>query len=244
MKFIKRQALSRNDPMNNAFAVEIDGRIVTNSTNSLQLPKGSTFARPDFPGNGQMRYNEDLNDNEIYNITGQGTGWEKIKTNRQSPITVQTLGQGNYNNNYFGPLAYNVSISKPQNVLVFVENVYQIPNTNYTLVSTNGFTTTALTVGITGFNASSIVLTTTTNLTIGMTIEATTGILPGTTVTNVDTVSKTISIDPTTNGSIAGGTVLSFVYPPDGVLVTFSSPPPTKPVTALLGFDGYAPPNN
>jgi hypothetical protein len=132
MRFIKRLVLNKKDPVSNTFAVEADGRIRTTTVRSLQLPSGTTTQRPS-PEDGMVRYNTTLHDGEIYNVSGDGTGWERIKTNRQGQITPQNLGVGNYANTVFGPLSYDVDVAKPQNVMVFVDNVYQIPTTNYTL---------------------------------------------------------------------------------------------------------------
>jgi hypothetical protein len=50
-----------------------------------------------------VRYNADLTEAEMYNGLGAGLGWEVIRTVRPAPITVQTLGPGNYATfDYFG----------------------------------------------------------------------------------------------------------------------------------------------
>ena len=131
MKYSKRLSINRFNPSDTSFAYQIDGTIITNSTTAMQHPSGTSSQRPSSPVNGEVRYNATTQDTELYNISGLGTGWEKVKTNRQTVITPQNLGFGNYANTLFGPLSYNVSTSAPQNVLVFVDNVFQIPNTNY-----------------------------------------------------------------------------------------------------------------
>jgi len=170
MKYTKRLVLNRFNPTDSSFAVAIDSSIVTTTKVGMQLPSGAEADRAVYPVNGVVRYNQTTNDSEIYNIAGEGTGWEKIKMNRQDDIICQNVGTGDYTTSVFGPLAYNVDITKPQNVMIYVENVYQIPITNYTL---------------------------------------TTG--PGTTATTY---------------------------------ISFTSPPPDKTITALLGFDNFAPTNN
>jgi hypothetical protein len=174
MKFYKKLSLNTKDPQSNRFAVENDNKIVTTSKVSLQLPAGTITDRPSTFVNGQIRYSATLNEFEVYNGSGFGTGWEIVRTVRPANITVQNLGSGDYVTTTFGPLQYTLdtnstnytNFQKPQNIMLYVENVYQIPFTNYTLVQGTG----------------------------------------------------------------------------DSVMVEFTSPPPTKVITAILGMDGYFPP--
>jgi hypothetical protein len=242
MRFIKRLVLNKKDPVSNTFAVEADGRIRTTTVRSLQLPSGTTGQRPT-PVDGMIRYNTTLHDSEIYNIDGAGTGWERIKTNRQATITPQNLGVGNYVNTVFGPLAYDVDPTKPQNVMVFVDNVYQIPTTNYTLELGSGISTSTTLTADMFTNASSIHVTTTSNILIGMTVSATSGFANGTTVTSVDSITNVVGINPHATGTLLTGGTVTFAES-SGVFVNFTSPAPAKQVFALLGFDGYTPPNS
>jgi hypothetical protein len=140
MKFVKRLALNRYDQMSDRFAVLADDRIVTTSKKSLQFPAGDQGAdRPIINVNGYARYNNDLNEFEVYNGGSPGTGWEKIRTVRMAPITVQKLGPGDYVNKVFGPLKYKSGenykdYTHPENIFVYVENVFQLPITNYILI--------------------------------------------------------------------------------------------------------------
>lgn len=171
MKFYKRLSMNLKDPQSNKFAVEDSGQIVTNTKVSLQIPTGAVTDRPSMFVDGQIRYSTTLHEFEVYNGSGNGAGWEIMRTVRPANIIVQNLGSGDYATTTFGPLQYTTgtnytNFQKPQNIMVYVENVYQIPFSNYTLVQGNG----------------------------------------------------------------------------TEVLIEFSSPPPTKPITALIGFDGYYPP--
>jgi hypothetical protein len=101
---------------------------------------------PATPVVGMMRYNTTHNEVQVY----QGSAWRNIKFKEASPIVQQSLGVGDASTVYFGPLnaAYNptnISSNVPlsggqsagqfggQNILVIVENVIQIYNTNYTI---------------------------------------------------------------------------------------------------------------
>lgn len=245
MRFIKRLGLNKKDPSSNTFAVEADGRIVTTTARSLQLPSGGTNARPGSPVNGMTRYNINTLDSEIYNSGGAGTGWEKIKMNRQDAITPQNLGVGNYVNSLFGPLAYQVDASKPQNIFVYVDNVYQIPTTNYTLEYGSGVQIKHNLVNSIGPGVSIFAIDTSTNVLVGMIIQAPSGLAANTTVTNVNTTVSPplITIAPATTGGIGASTTATFTYNSSATFINFTSAAPAKQVFTLLGFDNYVPPN-
>jgi hypothetical protein len=251
MRFIKRLALNKKDPANNRFAVEADDRIVTTSKVSLQLPTGTTLNRPSQVAEGQIRLNTSRNETEIFNSVGFDSNgntwdspWERVKTNRQANITAQNLGIGDYHNSLFGPLAYNINPEFPQNVLVFVDNVYQTPNTNYNLVLGTDYSDTVLLSLASNEGENILYLTTTTNVLVGQTVSSiNSGIPSATTVTNIDYVGRAITISNNLTNTLSIGSPIDFSYQ-SGVLINFTSSVPNKPVLALLGFDGYYPPNN
>ena len=83
-----------------------------------------------------MRYNTDDNRFEVYEA-GVWNGVRNAAPSAYAPITIQSLGNGDASETVFGPLNsgdpfYPVPAAA-QNVLVFAENVFQIPITNYTL---------------------------------------------------------------------------------------------------------------
>ena len=99
------------------------------------LPKGTTAQRPQLTSvrqptdaNGTIRYNTDLNEIEAY----VGGNWETVRAPGASAISIETFGPGNLSDTIFGPLN-NVPASA-NNIIVLVENVMQIPTTNFSLV--------------------------------------------------------------------------------------------------------------
>lgn len=265
MRYIKKLALNKKDPQNDRFSVLQDDRIVTSSASSMEVPYGAKEDRPTNLVDGTIRFNTTLQEFEVYNSQNPGfKPWEILRTIRQATITSQNLGYGNYNDTIFGPLEYNVNISKPQNILVFVENVWQTPNTDYTLISDptpetallSSNTTTGVTVlfvnTLTNIDAGGF-YSTVTNIDSGnpdsdtwRTVSAPSGIQLGTTVTNVNHVYNAIQegyeigISLPTTGSISSGTTITFSYNA-GTYIQFNGNVPAKPVYALLGFDGYFP---
>jgi hypothetical protein len=143
MRFLKQKTLSKYSPSDNALFIAdarasghtADGaRAIMDITGGLRLPKGTTAQRPEVTGmrngngpNGFIRYNTDTHTLEAY-IDGN---WEVVRAPGASTITKQTLGPGDDVETTFGPL--DIEPSSDDNILVFVENVFQISITNYNL---------------------------------------------------------------------------------------------------------------
>lgn len=251
MRYLKKLALYRNVPVNDRLSVLPDTRIVTNSTTSLQMPTGPKETRPSTLVDGTVRYSSTLKEFEVYNSQNPGPHpWEILRTIRQATITPQNLGYGNYNDYIFGPLSYDVAISKPQNILVFIDNVYQTPTSNYTLVSNPSSATSPLSVS-TSTGVNTLYLSTLTNIDVGepgvwRTISAPTNLQVGTTVTSISTTINPImkgyavGISLPTTGALTSGTIITVSYSA-GTFIQFTGAVPAKPVFVLMGFDGYFP---
>jgi len=135
MRFLKQKTLSKYSPSDQTLFANHYGRAVMEITGGLRLPKGTTAQRPQLSGvrttggaNGFMRYNTSTNSIEAY-VDGV---WEVVRAPGATAITKQTLGPGNEVETTFGPLT-KIPNSE-NNILVFVENVFQISDTNYNLV--------------------------------------------------------------------------------------------------------------
>jgi hypothetical protein len=144
MKFLKTKNISKfsiNDRTLIAYpdANGPGGRVVMNSRGGLMLPKGTTGQRPQLTSvrqptdaNGTIRYNTSNSTIEAY----VGGTWVVVASPVASAITKQTLGPGDGTETVFGPLntSFVTSYSaSDDNVLVLVENVFQISTTNYTV---------------------------------------------------------------------------------------------------------------
>lgn len=135
MKFIKRSSLNAKNIKDESVVSFPDGRVVLGTTNSVLMPKGADADRPASPVNGHVRYNTDSNELEVY----QDSAWRKVAYKEPTGIVQQDLGNGDDVEVYFGPLNSGNTdypypeLSAPQNIMVFVENVYQISTTNYIL---------------------------------------------------------------------------------------------------------------
>lgn len=145
MKFLKTKNISKfsiNDRTLIAYpdANGPGGRVVLNSHGGLMLPKGTTAQRPQLTGvrqptdaNGTIRYNISNSTIEAY----VGGTWVTVASPVASAIYKQTLGPGDGIETLFGPLneTYVTAFSaSPDNLIVLVENVFQISVTNYSVV--------------------------------------------------------------------------------------------------------------
>jgi hypothetical protein len=107
----------------------------------LRLPKGTTAQQPNLSGvempngaNGMLRYNTTTDELECY-IAGF---WETVKGSAINTIIQSGLGPGDFVETKFGPLntAYAPDyLANANNIIVLVENVWQIAGTNFTIVT-------------------------------------------------------------------------------------------------------------
>jgi hypothetical protein len=113
------------------------------SRNSVTLPKGTTAAQPTAPVAGMLRYNTTLDNLEYYNGTnflqvGGGVGGvatvtaDSITIDGNTPVLTYAMPSG-------------LTPTDENNVLVFLEGIYQKPST-YTIAGSN-ITLAAVLVG-------------------------------------------------------------------------------------------------
>ena len=139
MRYLKKQ--STNTSILNGRGIIYDAvELATiESTSALLLPKGTTGNRPTAV-EGMIRYNTTTQNFEAYEANPAfGTpGWKKFRTDEPKLIHAQNLGNGDNVESLFGPLDANDAVtpvpSAPAQVLCMVENVLQIPTTNYIFI--------------------------------------------------------------------------------------------------------------
>lgn len=135
MKFLKNKNISRFSISDQTLYANQYGRYIFDGTGAIRLPKGNTAQRPQLSGvktpngaNGYIRYNTDGNTIEAY-IDGV---WQTVAAPGASGIVKQTLGPGDDLQTIFGPL-HAVPPSE-DSIIVLVENVWQISNTNFNIL--------------------------------------------------------------------------------------------------------------
>ena len=227
-------------------AVTTIDSIVMNTPKNLLIPKGVESNRPGSPTNGMIRYNTDSDEFEGY----QAGVWRSFKFKEASKIRLQNLGGIDGYSYFYGPLDStfynpdNVSSNNPginydgQNVLVFIENVFQIFNTNY--VVTHNPTAGILTNAQSNAGSTTLTFASTALIPANSVVTGSAYLQAGTTCTVTSSTQVTLSL-PLSGGNIVNGTPITFTAPA-GYYLNFTSDPVYasmigKQITVLLGFD-------
>lgn len=130
MRLLKAQNTNLRNIKGKGVKYDLQDQVIVDSANTILLPKGTTAERPNSPVNGHIRYNTDNQDFEAYS----NGAWRTLRYEEPVPqgIIQQNLGNGDAVETVFGTLS-PIPVAA-QNVLVFVENVFQIATTNYNLI--------------------------------------------------------------------------------------------------------------
>lgn len=144
MRLLKAQNTNLRSITGKGVQYGIDDLVTVDSTNSMIVPKGTDAQMPASNVNGMLRYNTDDDQFEAY----QNGAWREIRfkePNQDPGITWQNLGNGDATETVFGELnSGDTDFPAPDsadNILVLIENVIQIPTTNYTIHQTAEITT-------------------------------------------------------------------------------------------------------
>lgn len=147
MRFLKTLTLNRRAIYDDRLAVTTANGVVMNTTHSLLLPRGLTASRPAGQA-GMVRYNTSTSQLEAY----QDGAWRPVSFKEPGKITLQSIGTGNAVETTFGPLTPDPYTAYPtqqsgmtwdaaqmaKNLIVIVENVFQVATINYTVVQNPG----------------------------------------------------------------------------------------------------------
>ena len=227
MRLIKRQTTNLRSIAGKGVQYDIDDQVIVDSERALLVPKGATSERPSEPGiatsqtEGQLRYNSTTEQFEAY----QNGSWRNIRfkePNTDPGIVQQTLTGADATNIIFGKLANQTlfSPSQERHILVFVENVFQIATTNYTIIQNPPATDLGGEIAVTTATQGTEYKITT----VGDTDFTTLGAASNA----VDTVFSMNNVAPTGTGQVRA----------TGYYLRFTSPPPFgKDVTVLHNFD-------
>jgi len=135
MRLLKAQNTNLRNIYGKGVKYTIDEEVIVDSSNVMLIPVGTDAEFVSSPTNGHVRYNTTSNEFEFY----QNSAWRKVRFREPNPvgITQQNLGNGDDLETKFGPLDSGDSDfpvpASAENILVFIENVFQISTTNYTL---------------------------------------------------------------------------------------------------------------
>jgi hypothetical protein len=245
MRFLKTQSINRRMIYDDRIAVTTLDAIVMNTPKNLLIPKGVESNRG---GNstGMIRYNTDTDQFEGY----QAGAWRQFSFKESTKIRLQNLGGIDGYSYFYGPLdtafydPTTVTSSNPtisfggQNILVFVENVFQIFNTNY--VVTQNPTAGVLTTAQSNAGSTTLTFASTALIPKNSVVTGSAYLQAGTTCTVTSSTQVTLSL-PVSGGNIVSSTPITFTAPV-GYYLNFTSDPVYasmigKQITVLLGFD-------
>ena len=151
MRLIKAQTTNLRSIYGKGVKYDIDDQVVVDSTRAMVVPVGTLEQRPGELGVatsstvGQLRYNTTDQQLEAY----QNGAWREIRfkePNQDPGIVWQTLSPaGDAVETVFGELnSGDTDFAAPasaNNIIVLIENVVQLPTTNYTIHQTAEITT-------------------------------------------------------------------------------------------------------
>lgn len=103
----------------------LKNRQFKSGSTGMVIPTGSSATRPDEPVFGLIRYNTDLGLVEFFN----GSIFQSLATSGGINYTVDTFA-GTGSQTVF---TMSTTVSSADQIIVFVGNLYQLPNTNYTV---------------------------------------------------------------------------------------------------------------
>lgn len=152
MRFLKTLTLNRRAIYDSRVALDTSNNFTVADSFTMILPKSN--ASVSNPTVGQLRYNTTTNEVEVYQGIGGSATWRSLRFKESIGIIQQDLGAGNAIETSFGPLnprpvsavdenlawAASGNLLTPgdewtgANLIVLVENVFQLYNTNYDIV--------------------------------------------------------------------------------------------------------------
>lgn len=260
MRYLRRQVLNRRSPSDARLAVDITNGVVMSTTNNLLMPKGTEAQRPVTPVVGMIRYNSETDDVEVFSGTAPNDAWRSLRYKESTGIVQQSLGYGDAVTTVFGPLnpappalVENGEVWSGANLIVVVENVIQLHNTNYTVENNPTIAGVTYTGDISAdtlvgestltFDTSTAPIypsvdisgasVTGTNVPVGTIVSSYTVNEDGQLISVVMSQAATTQIDSGTDISIVDSTNSGSGY----YLQFMSAVPYGKPVTVLHGFD-------
>ena len=148
MRFLKTLTLNRRAIYDDRLAVTTANGVVMNTTHSLLLPKGTTAQQPS-PTQGMIRYNTTTDQFEMYQGGAASTpaAWRSIRFKEPGKIVLDPIGTGDavettFKLNIDPYTAYTTyqsgmtwdAAQMAKNLIVIIENVFQIATINYTVV--------------------------------------------------------------------------------------------------------------
>ena len=108
----------------------IKNRQLQSGDSGVVFPTGTTSTRPGQPVDGQIRFNSTAGQVEYY----ASASWHAVAAAGPAALSIDDF-TGNGAATQFQPMSFNVSDATQ--IMVFVGQLYQIPNDSYTVDGSN-----------------------------------------------------------------------------------------------------------
>lgn len=197
MRFLRNLNLNPKAPHDKRLFITKSDEVQFNTARSLLLPAGPTANRATVPVAGMVRLNTDTDEVEVY----QSNSWRALRFKEASQISLQNLGTGDGISSIYGPLnpappsVVQMGTSwSGANLMVYVENVFQIFNTNYLITQNPVIETTVDVLANSGSNT--LTLDSVANIHVGSEIV---------TSAPTTTISTAVNTVPVTATYVSGG---------------------------------------
>ena len=134
MRFLRQQSTqNRGIYGNKDIRKNIYGLVTVDSTDKMQIPKGTAAQNITPSEDGLIRY---YTDTDVFE-NRQAGAWAPVRRFEPANVVQQALGNGDDVETKFGPLdnqdTYNPTPKAAENLIVLIENVFQLATTNYSL---------------------------------------------------------------------------------------------------------------
>lgn len=244
MRFLKTLTLNRRAIYDSRVVLNTDNTFTIADSNAMVLPKSSGSLSA-VQTDGMIRYNTVTDEVEVY--SGTTATWRTLRYKESTKIVQQNLGAIDGYSYFYGPLNASYDPTKVssendnfngQNIIVLIENVFQIWNTNYVITQNP---TAGVSTDLDANNGSTTLsFASTATIPTGSVVTGSPYIQVGTTATVTDGNIVTLSL-PVSGGNITAGTPITFTAPA-GYYVNLTSDPNYaslvgKVITVLHGFD-------
>jgi hypothetical protein len=138
MRLIKAQNTNLRNIYGKGIKYDTNDKVTVDSANVMRVPKGTTAQYTTTPEDGDLRFNTDKSEFEIVSNGGTIASIRTTAPGTNPGIVQQSLGNADGSSTIYGPLDNQDTVFpnplNAQNILVFLENVFQISTTNYTTV--------------------------------------------------------------------------------------------------------------
>jgi hypothetical protein len=108
----------------------LKNRELPTASYSVRLPMGTNAIGPDWPVEGLIRYNYQIDEIQVYS----NNRWKSLKVSDGTDRSIhKDTFYGDGSTRAFGPLRYSYQVGEEIKIFVYIGNVFQNPGVAYTV---------------------------------------------------------------------------------------------------------------